>query len=256
MSTTGTPSFTPPGIRSPYLTPAFLRLASTFRPKEIWRIKTDEKVVALTFDDGPSARFFGAVLAVLKQEDVRATFFLLGDRVAEGSDAGSNLRRTLVQQAAADGHEPAFHGWKHQSVAKYRAPALTEHLQKFRAELNALLPSADRTPVRFFRPPFGHIEPYVHRVMKQEAMRVVTANILPGDAYFFPSYYLEDDHRAVSRIVAEVRPGSIIALHVGEDLGRNDSVFDAIHAGRIVAAIIPKLRAIGYRFATMSELVK
>ncbi len=255
MSTTGTTPFTPPGMRSPYLTPMFLRLASAFRPKEIWRIKTDEKVVALTFDDGPSARFFGDVLAALKQGDVRATFFLLGDRVAEGSDTGSPLRRTLVQQTASDGHELAFHGWKHQSVAKYRAPTLTEHLQKFRAELKALLPIADRAPVRFFRPPFGHIEPYVHRVMKQEKMRVVTASILPGDAYFFPSYYLEDEQRAVARILAEVRPGSIVALHVGEDLGRNDAVYDAIHAARIVAAVIPELRRLGYRFATMSELV-
>lgn len=255
MSTTRTPTFTPSGLRSPYLTPALLRLASTFRPKEIWRINTDEKVVALTFDDGPSTRFFAEVLGVLKKAEVRATFFLLGDRVAEGSDAGSPLRRTLVQQAAADGHELAFHGWKHQSVSQYRAPALTDHLQNFRTELQALLPSADRTPIRFFRPPFGHIEPYVHRVMKHEKMRVVTASILPGDAWFFPGYYLEDEHRAVARILAEVRPGSIIALHVGEDLGRKDRVFDALHAGRIVASVIPPLQSRGYRFATMSELV-
>ena len=255
MSATELTPTQPQGFRSPYLMPAIIRIGSTFRPKEIWRIKTDEKVVALTFDDGPSARFFADVLAVLKREDVRATFFLLGDRVAEGNDAGSPLRRALVQQAAADGHELAFHGWKHQSVSKYRAPALTADLQKFRAELNALLPAEHRAPVRFFRPPFGHIEPYVHRVLKQENMGVVAASILPSDAYLFPSYYLEDERRAVERVVHEVRPGSITCLHIGEDLGRVDSVYDAIHAGAIVAALIPRLRRSGYRFARMSDLV-
>ncbi len=227
----------------------------TFRRKEIWRIKTDEKVVALTFDDGPSTQPFADVLAVLKRESVRATFFLLGDRMAEGSDLGSRARRTLVRQAAEDGHELAFHGWEHQSVSQVRDPGFTAALQNFRAELAKLMAPGNVPTVRFFRPPFGHIEPSIHRVMKREKMRVVEADVLPGDRYFFPDYFLEDERRVVPRILREVRPGSIICLHVGEDLGRQDSVYDAVHAGRIVATIIPELRRLGYRFATMSELV-
>jgi peptidoglycan/xylan/chitin deacetylase (PgdA/CDA1 family) len=254
MSTAGiAPTRT--GFRMPYVTPALLRVARTFRRKEVWRIETSEKIVALTFDDGPSARAFAEVLAVLKEHDVLATFFLLGDRVAEGSDDGSALRRAHVRQAVEEGHEIAFHGWKHQSVSKYRAPALASDLEKFRAELKTLLDPLPSPPVRFFPPPLGHIEPYVHRVMKQERMRVVQTDVLPGDRSFFPSHFAEDKERAVERILRETIPGSIICLHVGEDLGRRDAVYDCPDAASIVAAIIPELRRRGYRFARLAELI-
>ena len=257
MSTPAQPSEPrpqPTGLRAPYITPLLLRFGQLIRPREIFRAPTREKMVALTFDDGPSARYMADVLDVLEHEKVKATFFLVGDRIAVHSDPGSARRRANVQRAAQDGHEIAFHGWKHQSVGKSNERAFTDDLERFRAELAELIPAPPQSRVRFFRPPFGHMSGYVHRVMKAGKMRVVEADVLPGDLYFFPSYYLEDEQRAVDRVRRSVRPGSVICLHIGEDLGRQDSVYDAVNAGRIVATLIPSLRNDGYRFARMSEL--
>jgi hypothetical protein len=96
---------------------------------------------------------------------------------------------------------------------------------------------------------------YGYRVMARESMRVVEADVLPGDGYFFPDYFLEDEKRAVDRVLREARPGSVICLHVGEDLGRRDSVYDAVNAGRIVTALVPRLRD-RFHLVRMSELVQ
>ncbi len=225
------------------------------RSNEIFHVPTRERVIALTFDDGPSAKYMAEVLDVLDREHVKATFFLVGDRLVTASGEGAAQRRANIQRAVRDGHEIAFHGWNHQSVAKSNEQAFIEDLRKFRTELAALVPTSSHCDIRFFRPPFGVTKDFVHRVMSRESMRVVEADVLPGDRYFIPDYFLEDENRAVKRVAREVRPGSVVCLHIGEDLGRNDSVYDAVNAGRIVAQLIPRLRHDGFRFASMSELV-
>jgi peptidoglycan/xylan/chitin deacetylase (PgdA/CDA1 family) len=225
------------------------------RPDEIFRVPVRANVIALTFDDGPSATYMAEVLDVLDRERVKGTFFLVGDRMAATSGEGAHQRRANVQRAARDGHEIAFHGWKHESVAKSNEQAFTEDLRRFRMELNELAPGANHGSIRFFRPPFGATREFVFRVTRRLSMRVVEADVLPGDRYFFPAYFLEDEKRAVDRVVREVRPGSVVCLHIGEDLGQKDSVYNAVNAGWIVSRVIPRLRKQGYRFATVSELV-
>jgi len=249
------PASQPAGLRAPYFTPLLLRLGQVMRANEIFRVPTRERVIALTFDDGPSAKYMAEVLDVLDREHVKATFFLVGDRLVTASDEGAAQRRANDQREMRDGQEIAFDGGKHQSVAKSNEQAFIADLRKFRTELAEMVPASSHCDIRFFRPPFGVTKDFVHRVMSRESMRVVEADVLPGDRYFFPDYFLEDESRAVNRVAREARPGSVVCLHIGENLGRNDSVYDAVNAGRIVTQLIPRLRHDGFHFAGMSDLV-
>lgn len=100
--------------------------------------------VALTFDDGPDAGTTPAVLDVLDRYDVRATFFVLGSKVA----ADPSMLRRLV----ADGHEVAVHGWVHRRMLWQSPGAVVADLVRT-SELIARV--SDGTVPRWFRPPYG-----------------------------------------------------------------------------------------------------
>jgi peptidoglycan/xylan/chitin deacetylase (PgdA/CDA1 family) len=99
--------------------------------------------VALTFDDGPDPHYTPTLIALLKELQVRATFFLLGRMLA----ANPQLGRDLV----AAGHEVALHGWSHQ-VLSGRDPAST-HRDLVRGR--DLIADVTGQPVRWWRPPYG-----------------------------------------------------------------------------------------------------
>ena len=86
------------------------------------RASTEEKLVALTFDDGPSGRFTRRLLEGLAQRDAKATFFLCGYRLADYGDEASLIRQ--------NGHEVGLHGYSHDSMAKMDERTLRRELEK------------------------------------------------------------------------------------------------------------------------------
>lgn len=105
-----------------------------------WRAPRSERRVALTFDDGPVDGYTDEVLAILAGAGVRASFFLLGERVA--------ARPAVVGRIAAAGHAIGVHGWDHR---KQDLPRQTERTAAALAELGVT--------TRLFRPPGGYLEP-------------------------------------------------------------------------------------------------
>ncbi|TWH69872.1 polysaccharide deacetylase family protein [Micromonospora olivasterospora] len=99
--------------------------------------------VALTFDDGPDPDSTPRFLEVLARHRARATFFLLGARVARYP--------ALVGEIVAEGHEVAVHGWEHRNLLRRGPLATYRDLARARA---AITTAAGRPP-RFFRPPYG-----------------------------------------------------------------------------------------------------
>ena len=102
---------------------------------------SSNNICAITFDDGPTA-FTSQLLNSLREEGVRATFFLLGQQV--------KLRPELVRRMAEEGHEVASHGYSHPNMRKLGRDARYFELN----ETNALLTEIGVTP-HFFRPPYG-----------------------------------------------------------------------------------------------------
>jgi peptidoglycan/xylan/chitin deacetylase (PgdA/CDA1 family) len=237
-----------PRLRLPYLTPWALKFGEWTNRHCLWRVPTQEKVVALTFDDGPSLRYMPSLLASLRQHNLRATFFVLGSRIDDTRDG--RRRFDLLMEASRDGHEIAVHGETHRSLFGMPDEKIQADLATMRKRLDALPGNTSR----FFRPPFGHVNGRISKTLASAGFTAVNASILPGDS-FLPKGWEETPDRSTLRILRDLHPGTIVCLHVGEDIGIDDAVFPSPHAAEIVKKLMPELSQRGYRVATLSELI-
>jgi len=182
----------------------------------------DHKVVALTFDDGPSD-YTPAFLDVLRDKHVDGTFFEVGQEIP-GRE--STMRRIL-----REGSEIGNHTTHHTELPSYADIAPT----------SALIRSATHFEPCLFRPPGGAVDSSVLGAAGEDGLRTITWDVDPGD-------WMNPGSGAVySRIVGAAQPGSIILMHDGG--GDRGGTLAAL------PAIIDTLRARGYRFATVSELL-
>lgn len=184
-----------------------------------------EYLVALTFDDGPSGRFTRRLLDGLQERDVKATFLLCGYRIAQYPKE----TRRIVEE----GHEVGLHGYSHAPMNLMSRA----QLQKELADTLALLPRG--CPVVFLRPPGGVLNAQVRAVAKEYDLAILSWSVDPRD-------WEVRDAAAVERsVVDHVEDGDVILLH-----DMSDSSVDA------ALAIIDKLRAMGFRFVTVSQLAR
>lgn len=195
------------------------------------RVQTAEKVVALTFDDGPTEGALRTLLPALRKRQVRATFFVIGAQLERHPELG----RALADQ----GHEIGNHSYSHARMV-FKSPAFVrEELSR----TDALIRQAGYSGEIHFRPPNGKklvILPYLlSREGRATIMWDVEPDSDPGTA--------GNTGRIVSETLSHVRPGSIILLHVMYKSGG-----PSLEA---VPQIIDSLKARGYGFMTVSELI-
>ena len=184
---------------------------------------SQEKTVALTFDDGPSGRFTRRLLQGLAQRQVVATFLLCGYRMVQYPQ--------LTQQIAAQGHEIGLHGYTHDPMNRMTRQEILQELQR----TQALLP--DGCQVRFLRPPGGKCSTAVKAVAGQMGLSLLTWSVDPKD------WETDDTDRIVQQVVSQVRDGDVILLH-----DMSDSSVDA------ALQIVDLLQSKGFRFVTASQL--
>ena len=185
--------------------------------------------IALTFDDGPSPAYTPQVLAILKKYHVNATFFDVGRLVQTYPD--------LAREELSDGNLVGNHSWTHPDLPTLTESAIEAQLQQTSDEIEKV------TGVRptFMRPPYGDISPRVLTVVNKLAL---TAAIWNDEAM---DWALPGTSVIVARILRQANNGAIILLHDG---GGNR--FQTVAA---LPSIIEQLRARGYSFVTMDEMV-
>jgi peptidoglycan-N-acetylglucosamine deacetylase len=195
---------------------------------------TPDRVIALTFDDGPSAETTPQVLEVLRVHKVKATFFVLGRHADE--------HPSLVAKIEADGHQVASHGYDHALLTFATSDQVTEQLARAESSISQ---ASGNDPTLYFRAPHGFRNPLVHKAAEGRGYRIVgwtkgvwdTAK--PGV------------EAIVRRSVAGFRPGAILLLHDGDGSGLND---DRTQTAEAVPQIVDAAHAAGYQFVTVSEL--
>lgn len=192
------------------------------------RVETSERVVALTFDDGPTPRGVDAVLPILRSHGARATFFLIGRDMARHPGQAERL--------LAAGHELGNHTWSHQRNVGH----LPQFYRQEVARADALLRRAGARPT-LFRPPYGKRLIGLPQAVDRAGYRMVTWDVDDaGLGQATPQAY-------ATAILAQVRPGSIMLMH---PMYRGNA-----SARAALPLVLAGLKARGYRVVTVSELL-
>lgn len=180
--------------------------------------------IALTFDDGPQPGPTDAALEVLKQLDVPATFFVVGQFVKKYPE--------LLLETLAQGHEVAAHSYAHSTLTELGSESLRRDFDKTNA---VLLEVTGNTP-RYYRPPYG-----VHnqRVRDAAQMPTIMWSIDPQDWRKANSA-----SQIVRYVLSRAHPGAIVLFH--EKMAKTVSALPEIIAG---------LREQGYELVTVSEIL-
>lgn len=192
-----------------------------------------EKIVALTFDDGPNDPYTGQILDVLTQEGVHATFFCVG--------MNAEREPETVRRIAAAGNEIGNHSYAHR-----KRDTLLDLRYGDAARTNDILKGITGTVPRLYRAPNGFHTPWSLRAVAAHGLRAIGWDVESSD------WDEPGADTIVSRTVDRVLPGSIILLHDGDNtrLGTDRS-----QQAAAVRTIIATLKARGYRFVTVSEML-
>ncbi len=189
------------------------------------KISKDDKVVALTFDDGPNTSTTVAILDILAEYEIPATFFVIGDKINEESGK-------VMQRAVEQGCEIGNHSKTHQYMSKFSADEVIKEIEYVQEQVEKYT----GTVPKFFRAPFIDVSQIMHD------------NI---DLTFIIGYGCNDweanvtAEQRVEMTLDAAHDGVIFAMH---DFVGNDNTVEAIKT------VIPTLLEQGYKFVTLSEL--
>jgi peptidoglycan-N-acetylglucosamine deacetylase len=191
-------------------------------------VHVDGPYVAMTFDDGPSATLTPKLLDLLAAHHIKATFFVIGENVAEHPE--------IVARAAREGHEIANHSWSHPNLGKMSGDNVRSQLQRTD---DAIQNATGKRPT-LMRPPYGSITAREKRWIHDEfGYQIILWDVDPYD-------WKRPGAAVVrNRILKETQPGSIVLSH-------------DIHPGTIEAmpSTLDALEVKGFKFVTVSELIR
>jgi peptidoglycan/xylan/chitin deacetylase (PgdA/CDA1 family) len=200
---------------------------SLAKPATYGQVRIDQPYIAMTFDDGPSAENTPRLLEMLKQRNIKATFFLIGQNAAANPD--------LVRRILAEGNEVGNHSWTHPQLSKLSDDRVTAEITKTQ---DAIKQASGFTPT-ILRPPYGAITPRQRAwIETQFGLNIILWSVDPFD------WKRPGASVITQRILSQVRPGAIILSH-------------DIHKQTVDAmpATLDGLIAKGYKFTTVSQLI-
>ena len=186
----------------------FFSVPSTIQwliPSCTWRKVGQEKVIYLTFDDGPHPEITTWVIDELKKHQIKATFFCVGDNLKKHPET--------AKQLLTEGHQIGNHtmhhikGWKHKNVDYLKdIEDCDTEIRKIHEQMND-----EKAQPRLFRPPYGQIKPSQIKLLREKGYEIIQWSDLSCDY---------DKHlnceKSLSALVKNAKPGSIVVFHDSE----------------------------------------
>lgn len=211
-----------------YSTPAPTPSAAGRQPRLVYNsIQTSEPVLAMTFDDGPHPELTPKLLDMLKERNLKATFFVIGKNV--------ELYPEIARRIVAEGHEIANHSWSHPALPKIGAARVKSEIDKTSEIIERVTGVRPAT----MRPPYGATNQSLNRRLNEEfGLSVIMWSVDPQD------WRYRNAARVSNHLIQHARPGDILLAH-------------DIHPSTIAAmpGTFDALVAKGFRFLTVSELL-
>lgn len=200
-------------------TPSLVRTPGTY-----YMANTKEKVIALTFDDGPDPIDTPEILDILKTKNVRATFFVLGQAAKENP--------ALLKRLIKEGHEIGNHSYSHD----FQQRRLIEEIKKTDQEVFV----STGVHTYFYRPPGGLVSQNQLETVKKNGHIVALWSVDSID------WRNPGVKQIIDNVIKNTFPGAIILLH--------DGGYQRTQTVKALGPIIDALRDRGYRLVTLSEL--
>lgn len=195
----------------------------------IWDIKTDEKVVAITFDDGPHPKYTRQILDLLEQYEARGTFFVVGQLAEKNPE--------IVRRMYEDGHEIANHTYTHPST---KSPSkIMEEIN----QTNDTVFSITGFSPKLFRPVEGiYTDEIVNEVVKNGYKIVMWSWHQDTEDWKDPGV-----DKIVNKVLDGLKNGDVVLFHDGG--GNRQQTVKALEK------ILPELKKRGYKFITITEMI-
>lgn len=195
-----------------------------------------DKVIALTFDDGPWPTTTSEILDILKENDAKATFFEIGNQVAENAD--------VVKRIHAEGHQIGSHTWDHASGSG-RGVDLTrmtadEQVQEVEKGFQAIEDTLGTQVNHVLRAPGGNYHGEIIGTLKDKITAEIGWDVDTED-------WRKPGAAAIERAILSAKPGNVVLMHDGG--GDRSETVEALKAA------LPQLKAQGYKFVTIDELM-
>jgi peptidoglycan/xylan/chitin deacetylase (PgdA/CDA1 family) len=171
-------------------------VGSNFFIKIVCKAETDKKEIAISFDDGPAINYTTEILQVLNNENIKATFFCIGNRIA-GNES-------ILKQIHADGHIIGNHSFSHHFwFDMYSAKKMQDDLKQMDAEMEKVI----GLKPKLFRPPYGVTNPNLAKAIKKGGYTPVGWSVRSMDTV------IKDEKKLISRINAGIAPGAVFLFH-------------------------------------------
>ncbi|MBW7474854.1 polysaccharide deacetylase family protein [Paenibacillus oenotherae] len=188
------------------------------------------KLVALTFDDGPDKKYTTAILDILREKDVKATFFTVGIQVKKYPD--------ILQRIVKDGHALGNHSYHHHDLSKLDSRMIKEEIKW----TDTLIQEAVGFVPRLVRAPYGAVSPLVKNIMKDNERELIGWSVDTRD------WAGESVAKMRANVNKNTKPGGIVLMHSFGSKHLKNTV-------ELLPLIIEDLSKKGYTFVTVDELL-
>lgn len=186
---------------------------------------TDEKIVALTFDDGPHPVTTALLLDILKRHGIKATFFTVGQKAEEYPE--------LLRREAMSDHQVACHTYSHDNLVCLSKHEMENEVTYWEENIDRIVGHGSR----YLRPPGGDFNADTISMLRRRGYVLALWSVNPGDWRSPPPKSI------VSYVMNRVHPGAVILMHD-----------DGMNTIRALPTIIKHLKKLGYRFVTLEQM--
>lgn len=212
--------------------------SAKWKSRTVWRVNNGQKLIALTFDDGPKPEFSQKLVDILDRYAVKATFFITGFEAEKEPDE--------IIRLDSMGHEIGNHTYHHQPLEGLDRAVIENEIRRTNQVIYRII---KKTP-RYLRPPGGGYDERVVDILESLGMKTVNWTVNARDyVRMEKGFAIEEDYDRLAREVTErvmkqVTPGAIILFHNGP-----------VQTVRALPQIIQGLKKQGYAMVTLSRLL-
>lgn len=197
----------------------------------VWNVNTDQKLIALTFDDGPNPIYTPQILDLLKAYEAKATFFVLGKRV--------QMYPTIAIREVNEGHEIANHTFDHHYLKNASSQELIDEIRQTQ---EVIFDVTEQIP-HVFRPPGGYYNKALLQLTYEDKLTVVMWSWYQDTK----DWKRPGVDKIVHTVLSNVHNGDIVLFH--------DLQGDCTQTVEALKQILPELKQQGYQFLTVTDLI-